>query len=193
MQYCLPIYLCHIAFPVYCFLLIEGFLHTKSVAKYSLRLLLFAFLSEIPFDLALHQNLFTMHYQNVFFTLLIGLLVLWGMMWFKKNEHVGKFAGSIVIMAAGMFLAEILNTDYGAAGILFIVLLYLYRKQKELQILSGCLAGVLVLQEWAAPLAFPFIAAYKGERGLKMKYFFYFIYPAHLLLLYGLCIILGLT
>lgn len=184
-----------IAFPVYCFLLIEGFYYTKSVAKYSLRLFLFAILSEIPFDLAIHQKLFTAHYQNVFFTLFIGLLVLWGISWYEKYDEnmMKRLAGTVLVVAAGLFFAEFLHTDYGAAGILFIVLLYLYRKQKDLQILVGCVAGIVVLQELAAPLAFPFIAFYKGERGLKLKYFFYIIYPLHLILLYGVCIMLGVV
>ena len=67
-----------LAFSIFCFLLIEGFLHTKNRKKYALRLALFALISEIPFDLAFSYKSFDFSYQNVFFTLLIGLLVMIG-------------------------------------------------------------------------------------------------------------------
>lgn len=65
-----------VAFPIFCFLLVEGFLHTKNVWKYAGRLALFALVSEIPFDLAFQGEWLFMGYQNIFFTLLVGLLVM---------------------------------------------------------------------------------------------------------------------
>ncbi len=181
-----------IAFPIYCFLLIEGFIHTKNIARYSLRLFVFALISEVPFDLALFHKAYTPMYQNVFFTLLIGLLTMWGLSKVKSRLN-GNIILSLLIIAAGLVLAEGLNTDYGAAGVLFILLLYLYRYNKSMQLVVGCVSGILILQEMAAPLSFLFISAYNGERGLKLKYLFYTIYPVHLILLYGVCIMLGLV
>ncbi len=65
-----------IAFPIFCFLLVQGFLYTRNVTKYAIRLALFAAISEIPFDLAFNNHILEYGYQNVFFTLLIGLLTL---------------------------------------------------------------------------------------------------------------------
>ena len=79
-----------LAFPIFCFLLVEGFLHTRSAAKYAFRMLLFAVVSEIPFDLALKGAWYYPEKQNVYVTLLIGLLVLIG---FRLAEQF--FSGSM--------------------------------------------------------------------------------------------------
>lgn len=74
-------------FPIFCFLLIEGFIHTRSRLKYGRNLLLFALISEVPFDLAITRGMGDVpkiggvlypYYQNVFFTLFIGLLCMCG-------------------------------------------------------------------------------------------------------------------
>lgn len=76
-----------IAFPIYCFLLAEGFHYTRSPGKYALRLTIGMVLSEIPFDLALEGRL-TLAYQSVMVTLLLGLLAAWAMekcgSWWKR-------------------------------------------------------------------------------------------------------------
>lgn len=66
-----------ISFPIFCFLLVEGFYHTSNRKKYALRLFLFACISEIPFDLCFRGKILEFSYQNVMFTLLIGFLTMW--------------------------------------------------------------------------------------------------------------------
>ena len=162
------------AFPIFCFLLVEGFVHTRDVRKYAFRLGIFALISEIPFDLALRITPFYWEHQNVFFTLLIGLLAIW----FMK-----RFDNCLWARAAGLFagagLAELLGTDYGAFGVALIVMLYLLRDKRLFQCILG---AVCCAWETTAPLAFLMIWFYNGKRGRQPKWFFYWFYPVHLLL-----------
>lgn len=161
------------AFPIFCFLLVEGFLHTRNVKKYAGRMFLFALISEIPFDLALKGNWYFPEKQNVYFTLLIGLLVLIAMSYLK---YLWPLA-----LAAGMYAALQINTDYNFKGVFLIAILYLLRKDRLMQCAAG---GAAVAWELPAPLSFLPIYLYNGTRGLRMKYVFYWFYPAHLLILH---------
>ena len=181
-----------IAFPIFCFLLVQGFLHTHDVRKYAIRLGLFALISEIPFDLAFKSKWMEWGYQNVFFTLFIGLLTM--MLYHAVEEKTEWNMGIravlyIAILAAGMLLAYLLKTDYAEKGVFCIMILYIFRKNKRWQLLAGCAS---FLWESAAVLAFIPIALYNGKRGFGGKYFFYIFYPAHLLVLYLLCCLMGI-
>lgn len=184
-----------IAFPIFCFLLVEGFMHTRSAGKYALRLLVFALVSEVPFDLAISHQALNMLHQNVFLTLLISLLMLWGLAYADKKAGniIINTAVKLVLSGGAMAVAEVLNTDYGASGVALVLLLYVFRYNRSLQNIIGAVTSIVLLGEPAAALAFAFVAGYNGARGLKLKYLFYLIYPMHLILFYGVCIMLGLA
>ena len=78
-------YIGRMAFPIYCFLLVEGFLHTRNKGKYALRLGIFAIISEVPFDLNFTGNLCDFGYQNVFFTLMIGVFTMLAYEWVEQK------------------------------------------------------------------------------------------------------------
>ncbi len=181
-----------IAFPIYCFLLVEGFTHTRDQRKYALRLFLFALLSEIPFDLAFQSKVIETGYQNVFFTLFLGLLTIMAMAEAEKRID-GKLPRGLVdavLIVAGMLAAYALQTDYSYYGVMCIAALYLFRGNRLLQILAGCLA--FFWWELPAVAAFVPIYFYNGKRGSNIKYFFYVFYPAHLMILYVICVLLGI-
>lgn len=181
-----------LAFPIFCFLLVEGFVHTSNVKKYAGRLFLFSLISEIPFDLVFSGSLLEFSYQNVFFTLLIGLLVMWGQRIIEEKTQwnsVIRLILSILVIVAGMAAAALLRTDYGAIGVACIVILYVLRKNRKNQLLGGC---VSFIWELPAPIAFVPIAFYNGQRGWNIRYFFYLFYPVHLLIIYLICIVLGI-
>lgn len=172
-----------LAFPIFCFLLVEGFQKTHDKRKYACRLMVFAILSEVPFDLAFHGTAWYPQGQNVFFTLLIGLLLMSGfwMLEEKKPAIWIELVGKVVIFAVAAGAAELFQSDYGAKGIAAIALLYLFRKNKVEQVLAGCVAFCWKLM--ALPAFIP-IAFYNGKKGLKLKYVFYAFYPVHLIILY---------
>lgn len=184
-----------LGFPLFCFLLVEGFQKTKSVAKYAFRLGLFALISEIPFDMALKNTPLEFGYQNVYFTLFLGLLALWAFDYLARSglpRAVGLIL-SVLALALCMGVANLMQTDYGAMGVLTIAAMYVFRKEKLLSMLAGCVVlTIMDLSELTAFFALIPIALYNGSRGLKMKYFFYGFYPAHLALLYLICLLAGL-
>ncbi|MDO5344621.1 MAG: TraX family protein [Lachnospiraceae bacterium] len=164
-----------VAFPIFCFLLVEGFLHTHDVKKYAQRLFLFALISEIPFDFALKPRWFYPNKQNVYFTLLIGLLVLWGI-----TVCSGQLVLQLLILVSGLLAASFLKTDYSYKGVFLIEVLYIFRFSRLYQCLGGAAA---ISWEMPAPAAFLPIYFYNGKRGISLKYFFYWFYPVHLVLL----------
>lgn len=180
-----------VAFPIFCFLLVQGFLHTHDVKKYAIRLLAFATISEVPFDLAFMGKI-DFSYQNVFFTLFIGLLTMIGFRWVEEKTDWRKWQRillDIVILAVGIVAAELLQTDYSGMGVICIMALYIFRNGKVQQIVAGCIA---FCWEITAPLAFVPIAFYNGKRGWNIKYFFYAFYPVHLLILYLIACVMGI-
>ncbi len=182
-----------LAFPIFCFLLVEGFLHTHNVKKYLARLGVFALISEIPFDLAFSNktihNGFLLH-QNIFFTLFIGLAVIYLMSIIDRKYVKYVFLSNIfdtLVVIAGCYAATILATDYEFMGVLLVVAFYVFRTNKILLTIAILLVNAsfgLGLQVLAA-LSMIFIWYYNGKRGPQgNKYIFYIFYPTHIFLLY---------
>jgi hypothetical protein len=183
-----------LAFPIYCFLLAEGFAHTRNVGKYTLRLGIFALISEIPFDLAFDRVPFCWDGFNVYFTLLLGVLALWGMdsakkKFFDEGAAKGKFIAvflSLFAVGATAGVAQLINTDYAAAGVITIVIMHSLREKRMLAMGIGVLwlvVSVGPVELWALFALIP-IYFYDGTRGRQSKYFFYAFYPVHLIVLF---------
>ncbi len=193
-----------LAFPIFAFCIAEGYTHTKDFPRYLLRLLLFAILSELPFDLAFFGTPFFFGYQNVLFTFLLSLPALW--MIDRACTASDKKTPAYVIAAAGCALsASLLCTDYGAAGCLTVILFFLAARcgtQKKRRCIE--LLGLLAINLFLLPsdtisissfsfpiqslavLSLPLIWQYRGQKGFSngwVRYAFYFFYPVHLLVL----------
>jgi len=184
-----------IAFPLYCFLLAEGFRHTRSHRKYALRLGLFALLSEIPFDLAFNGCLIEPEDNNVFFTLLVGFLLLCATDKLRCSPLRSPLllgAGFAAAVTAAYGLSLLLGADYGFAGVLCVLLLHLLSGHPALGLL--CCTVVLVhfygSNSFFVLLAIPPVLLYNGQRGRGGKYGFYLFYPLHLLALHAVAYLL---
>lgn len=249
-----------LGFPIFCFLLVEGFMHTHNVWKYLRNLAIFALISEIPFNLAFGDALFTFEYQNVFFTLLFGLLGLIGISYAMRREswHIvfrilsypayfltglvtvfyvskwlsaydtqtaallsdvntyllGGVVAEIMILFSirkmsfnekasvgyslysamfAVIVAELMHTDYSGSGVLVILAMYYFRYSKPIfRGFVGCL--ILTLMQAIEASAFFILIPlgfYNGKRGISLKYFFYAFYPAHILILYFISVLMG--
>lgn len=206
-EYELIRYVGRMAFPIYCFLLVEGFLHTRNVKKYALRLGIFALISEIPFDLAISGKIWMPQSSNVFFTLMIGLLLIWSVSYlekfyeFWKEKELDAFIGGLATAAIGIlmvvpaiYIAEvILGSDYGIGGVLAILILYLCRSNRYLAFVMAIIALYIFAgasEILALVMLYP-ISYYDGSRGKEVKYFFYAFYPVHLLILAFVCMVIG--
>ena len=166
-----------LAFPLFAFLIVEGFVYTHSRKRYGLNLAIFALISEIPWNLV-HTGGLLYPGQNVFFTLLLGYLGLCAIERFKGGRLLGSLLGLLVV-------SILLRADYGCSGYAFILLLYVLRDNKILQaIIGSCFLG----SRWIAGLAFIPINMYNGKRGFIQgpiaKYAFYLFYPLHLLVIW---------
>jgi len=169
-----------IAFPIFAFTLVEGFFHTKDVKKYMLRLGVLAFVSEIPFDLAFYGTPFEFCHQNVFFTLFLGIAML-----YLVSINPSKIR-QVLIVFAMLLLSEGLETDYSSNGLFMILCYYHFSPSRLLQLCTVSAVNALGMggiQSYACFSAIP-IAMYNGKRGPSWKGFFYWFYPVHLLVIY---------
>ena len=169
-----------LAFPLFAFLLVEGYVHTSNLKKYLGRLLLFALIAEIPFDIAMYSQAFYWGHQNVFWTLFLGLLVL-----YLIDRLPEKWMGLIAGIAI-MVVAHLITTDYGAGGIIVIFALYYFRAKPLIKYIVMAAVFILVfggIQILGLIVIIPMLL-YNGQRGkYSMKYFFYLFYPCHLIVL----------
>lgn len=181
-----------IAFPIFAFQITEGYIHTKDLKKYFKRLIICAIISQIPFMLFL--STFTSPFTlNIFFTLLLGLLSI-----YIYNKIPNKFLAIVIGIIISIF-AEIINVDYGAWGIIIIMIFYIFKDKKVIMSLLYILSCfikylpnllkynfhyIYLLLLFSTAFSIFFIIAYNGKQGKKIKYFLYIFYPLHMLILY---------
>lgn len=186
-----------IAFPLFCFLMAEGCVYTRDRRKYALRLLVFALLSEIPFNLMNTGTPWDLSHQNVLWTLLAGALLCWLVDWALQKRTAPGLVLTGAVMAAAFCLLELANTDYGGWGTLLVVMFYAVRRAPSgtvskmtaqtfgLAFFSIAIMGGVSVELWSLAALIP-IWLYNGQRGFSPKavqYGFYAFYPVHILVL----------
>lgn len=176
-------YIGRLAFPIFAFLVAEEFVRTRDRGRYALRMLVCAVISEVPFDLAVYNKVFYPYYQNMLFTLFLGILVIM-VMEYTRNPGIRLGA-----LAAGCALAWLIQADYNVVGILLITGMYWFRHNEMAQLAVGVVLCAVesVTYYCISALAYVPIVLYNGRRGaFELKYLFYTFYPVHLLVLYGI-------
>ena len=179
-QYRILRYIGRIAFPIFAYTLVEGFIYTHDIMKYMMRMGILALISEIPFDLALTGKVLEFGHQNVFFTLFLGLLMLYLMT--KAPDEV---RGLLCVFAI-LFISRYLRIDYSYRGLLMIFWYYQYRNNNPMKLFGIAFINVFIMggAQIFALLALIPILLHNGEQGPKCKGFFYGFYPVHLLAIY---------
>lgn len=196
-----------LTFPIFSFLIVEGYFHTKNLRKYVLRLLLFAVISEIPFNLAMGSSLIYPIHQNVLWCFLIAI----GLIHWNEKVRVKKLWLRILIGILTVLIAYISGIlamlDFYQAGILTVLVFYFFRGRKwwnfaaqlvclwyiNVEMLSGYAYEIQLfgqthffVRQGFALLALIPIWLYRGRQGYHNKafqYFCYAFYPLHLLIL----------
>lgn len=163
-----------IAFPLFCFLLVEGYIYTKDLHRYMLRLFVCAVVSQVPYSLFLNTGRL-----NVMYELIIGLICLY-LVDRQSSYGIIAFVGLLVACGASC------GAEYGLYGIALIVAMYYFRGSP---VNRFWFCGILcILMSWeyygAAALSMAVIWCYDGNVGKRMnRWLQYAIYPAHMILL----------
>lgn len=170
-----------LAVPVFAFLLVEGFMRTSSYRKYLFFMVVFALLSEIPYDLANSQRFFDWSSQNALVTMCISLLMLYFIKMFQAHKGVLYVALRCIIVLCAVAWVTILRAQYGLCIVLLAAVFYIFYTRNVLKIVLGILFSLLYV---TGPLSFYVIWCYNEKRQDKVsKYVYYIIYPLHLLVL----------
>jgi hypothetical protein len=197
-----------LAYPIFVYLLAEGFRYTKSPEKFLMRLLAFALISEIPYDLAMGNTISFTANTNIFYTLFLG-----GAAIFLYERYKEKYNWQTMAVIAALLptavLAQILSVDYGGMGVLFIYAMYaikpytarliafgVFTLSQFIPLIMAYFLDIAIRPEYLMMIPFalaaiPIIALYNGKRGYKAKWLFYWAYPAHLAVLAVISVIIN--
>lgn len=181
-------YFGRISFPLFAFLLTEGYVHTSNLKKYAGRLILFGLISQIPF-MIFRTYVGEWKMLNIMATLLLGLGTITAYDKIKDKDI------AILIVLFLVILGKFLKVDYGAYGVLLIFVIYLFKDKKLLLVISYI--GIILLHYFLRDalnmsniysIIFTIIPVfimllYNGKQGKKLKYFFYLFYPVHLVII----------
>ena len=192
-----------LSFPIFAFLLTEGYVHTKSFSKYFLRLLVLALISEVIYDYVFFGSFIYIDANNIFFTLALGLLTLFlldkskGLIkrYFKDKVDlviILPITYLLIVVIMGL-MGEFLSFSYGMLGILVISFFYLFKDNFALVVISVSLSTLILGEgmQYFSLLSLILIYFYNKKLGKKCKVFFYLYYPLHILVLGVIRMLIG--
>ena len=203
-------YVGRLAFPIFAFLISEGYRHTSDFSRYAERLLLFGLISEIPFNLMTAGGIIFPFHQNVMFTLLLGLLSIRAIDTARESiQSRGPLKSTLkqlLVLSCCLLAATIGFVDYGFWGVITVIVFHLFRDFRGSRILllavlvyinCAALKGMYIpldvfghtiefATQGFAVLALVPIWLYNNKKGRSSKalqYGFYAFYPVHMLVL----------
>ena len=171
-----------IAFPIFAFFIVEGFKKTKNLKAYLFNLFILGLLSEVPFNLMVGEKFFEPNYQNVYFTLFLGLCMLTCLDKSPENKGI-----DLLIIVGFSYLSYILRTDYSIFVPVYMALIFGLDQRLDKFVSAGLL---FITTPWALVGIYLVLYAYNGERGKQDKLFNYLFYPLHILVLYLISVFL---
>lgn len=190
----LTLYLGRLSFPLFAFIAVEGYIHTSDLKNYIKRLIIFGIISQVPF--MLFRSLIDKNFMiNIMFTLLLGILAI-----FSFDKMKNKYFGLLISIAL-IIIGQVINVDYGWYGVGLVFLIFMTKKNKIvfcisyiIYILVYYFIGYIKLDFNFIRYYIPYIITsslpiilillYNGKQGYKIKYFYYWFYPVHMLVIY---------
>ena len=193
------------AFPIFAFMIVEGFFRTKNRKKYLIRIFIFAIISEIPFNLfsslAIRAVIMLFYpYNNVLWTFLIalcGLSLLKKIEKSKKLNKIIKFVGKIIISFISIMMAYLIKSDYLGYGVITVLIFYFFREKNYrnifFQVVFIAILNIFIMPEYEFPFNFfgkeifikvqifaifslPIIWLYNGKQGIYNNFIKYMFY-----------------
>jgi len=196
-----------LAFPIFAFLIVEGYTHTGNLKKYVQRLLVCAVLSEIPINLMMGSRVFYPIHQNVLWTFLLGLALIHWNERAKEAPLWRRLLRAVSSVIVGLLVGTITMVDYYGPGVVTVLVFYFFREKKwqnlllqtaalywlNVELLGGYsyVVNLFGRELWITQQGFALFALipiwlYRGRQGHRsraFRYFCYGFYPVHMLLL----------
>lgn len=170
-----------LAVPVFAFLLVEGFLKTSSYQRYLLSILLFAVISEVPYDFAVGQKLVDWTGQNALISMAVSLMMLYFLRMMERYSGVKGAVLKVLIVFSAVVWVSLLRAQYGLCVVLLAAVFYLFYTRNVLKTVLGAAISLLYV---TGPISFYLIWCYDETRKDRLpKYAYYVFYPLHLLVL----------
>lgn len=174
------------AIPIFAFLTIEGATHTADFAKYLIRVLGLAVLTELPYNFAMSGKLLELSDRNPVFSVALVLILIH---FFRRygGKSFRDMAVKVVVTLAAFVWALMLRIDHGPAFVVVAVMFWLMRGKPNLRNLAAaaammvcCLISPFYLM---APMGCMLLQFYNGEKGPSRQEVHYLVYPVSLVVI----------
>ncbi len=188
-----------VSFPIFAYMIAEGCHYTRNRAKYFFMVFGLGVICQSVYLIAMGS-----WYQNVLMTFALSILIIYALDSYRDKCSVPTAGLLVLAVLTAVFLCLVLpeytdsdfHINYGVFGVLMPVMIYV-APDKWAKLAAA--AAVIVAHafslggnQWFALIALPLLALYNGKRGkLNLKYLFYIFYPTHLVIIYGISLLMG--